>query len=63
MLKEPLVEPSLHQARIVNGSLAATGQFPYTVSLRSSGNVHFCGGFIVSNRYIGTAGEFVICRN
>lgn len=33
------------------------GQFPYQVSLRSTQNSHFCGGFIISNRWIGSAGK------
>lgn len=37
--------------RVVGGSNAALGQFPYIVSLRRSGS-HFCGGTIVSNVYI-----------
>lgn len=40
---------------IVGGSTAATGQFPHQVSLRSSGNAHFCGGFVINNRWVGSA--------
>lgn len=39
---------------IVGGSTAAAGQFPHMASLRSTGNTHFCGGFIINNRWIGS---------
>lgn len=38
--------------------LALMGQFPYQISLRSMQNSHFCGGFIISNRWLGSAGKF-----
>lgn len=42
--------------RIVNGENAAIGQFPHQVSLRIKGqNNHFCGGTIISSRWILTA--------
>lgn len=42
--------------RVVGGSNAEPGQFPYIVSLRrTSGNSHFCGGTIVSSFHIVTA--------
>uniref|UniRef100_A0A1Q3FHD4 Putative trypsin-like serine protease n=1 Tax=Culex tarsalis TaxID=7177 RepID=A0A1Q3FHD4_CULTA len=44
-------------ARIVGGSDAAEGQFPYQVSLRSAAGSHFCGGSIVNSRWILTAGH------
>lgn len=37
--------------RVVGGSNAAAGQFPYIVSLRRSSGSHFCGGTIVSSIY------------
>lgn len=44
--------------RIVNGKDAESGQFPYQVSLRiREHNAHFCGGSIISNRWIITAGH------
>lgn len=44
--------------RIVSGVSATKGQFPYQVALRVSifGTV-FCGGFIINEQWIGTAGE------
>lgn len=42
--------------RVVGGLRAAEGQFPYMVSLRyTSTYAHFCGGTIISNRYVLTA--------
>lgn len=35
------------EGRIVGGSNAALGQFPYQVSLRTAANSHFCGGSII----------------
>uniref|UniRef100_A0A8D8C6J2 Chymotrypsin-2 n=2 Tax=Culex pipiens TaxID=7175 RepID=A0A8D8C6J2_CULPI len=43
--------------RVVGGSDAAEGQFPYQVSLRSAAGAHFCGGSIVNSRWILTAGH------
>lgn len=44
------------QSRIVNGSTADVGQFPHQVSLRTlRKNEHFCGGSIISSRWIVTA--------
>ncbi|XP_065084078.1 chymotrypsin-2-like [Ochlerotatus camptorhynchus] len=40
------------EGRIVGGSNAAEGQFPYQVSLRSAANAHFCGGSIVNNNWV-----------
>lgn len=42
---------------IIGGRDARPGQFPFIVSLRSPQNVHFCGGFILSNQWIATAGH------
>ena len=48
------------EGRIVGGSQASPGQFPYQVSLRSSTNSHFCGGSIINARYILTAAHVII---
>ncbi|KAK4878706.1 hypothetical protein RN001_011212 [Aquatica leii] len=37
--------------RIVNGTTAVNGQYPYQVSLRRNG-LHFCGGSILNTRWI-----------
>jgi secreted trypsin-like serine protease len=43
-------------ARIVGGQNAALGQFPYQISIRTAASgSHFCGGFVISNRFMGTA--------
>lgn len=47
---------STFEERIVGGSDAAVGQFPYQVSLRlHNGTYHFCGGSIIGIRFILTA--------
>lgn len=50
--------------RIINGTDAILGQFPYHVSLRANNTptAHFCGGAILNSRWILTGGhctEFV----
>lgn len=50
----PVIDPEW-EGVIVGGSTATSGQFPHQVSLRSSGNAHFCGGFIINNRWVGSA--------
>lgn len=40
---------------IVGGSDAARNRFPWIVSLRTLQNHHFCGAFILSDRWIGSA--------
>ncbi|XP_055598668.1 chymotrypsin-2-like [Uranotaenia lowii] len=38
--------------RVVGGSDAALGQFPYQASIRTPANQHFCGGSIISSTWI-----------
>ncbi|XP_059622743.1 trypsin alpha-3-like [Phlebotomus argentipes] len=41
--------------RIVGGSSASSGQFPYQISLRNANNAHFCGGFLINTRFVVSA--------
>ncbi|XP_058829149.1 chymotrypsin-2-like [Topomyia yanbarensis] len=50
------------RGRIAGGTDAGAGQFPYMVSLRDSQLVHFCGGAILNNRWIITAGSCAVGR-
>lgn len=44
--------------RVIGGSDAQEGQFPYQISLRVGGE-HVCGGTIISNKFILTAAHCV----
>ncbi|XP_012162886.1 serine protease SP24D [Ceratitis capitata] len=44
--------------RIIGGQVAASGQFPYQVSIRLGGQ-HICGGALVSESYVLTAAHCV----
>lgn len=41
--------------RIVAGEQAFAGQFPHQASLKWHGGIHFCGGVIITNRFVLTA--------
>jgi trypsin len=49
--------------RIVNGTVAEDGEFPFAVSIRSSSTgQHSCGGSIISPEYILTAAHCVLSQ-
>lgn len=48
----------LYQDRVIGGSDAQKGQFPFQISLRVGGS-HVCGGTIITNKFILTAAHCV----
>ena len=55
--------PKIRSPRVVGGSEAFRGEFPWIVSLQyTSGDnymSHFCGGFLINNRYVVTAAHCI----
>ncbi|GJQ80525.1 hypothetical protein Trydic_g12416 [Trypoxylus dichotomus] len=49
--------------RVVGGSDAPLGGYPFIVSLRSAANSHFCGGSIINTNYILTAAHCLVGRS
>lgn len=48
--------PSDRNGRIVGGNTARPGQFPYQASLRNrETGIHFCGAFIINERWVGSS--------
>lgn len=45
---------------IIGGRKATPGQFPQLVSMRTIQNEHFCGGFILSDRWVCTAAHCTV---
>jgi secreted trypsin-like serine protease len=57
---KPVVDTNPAHARIINGSVAADGSWPFIVSLRSaSTGGHFCGGTVIAPNLILTAAHCV----
>jgi len=54
-------KPKRHSGlwRVVNGDQAELGSHPWAVSLEQESGAYFCGGSIISNRYIVTAAHCV----
>lgn len=50
------------EGRIVGGSAAGANAFPHQASLQSNANAHFCGAFIINNRWVGSAAHCTIGR-
>lgn len=58
MFAVSVIESSSLNGRIVGGTTAHKGQFPYQVSLKTAqAKNHFCGGFIITERWLGSAGK------
>lgn len=51
------------QGRVVGGSGVTLGQVPSMASIRSLTNVHFCGGTIITNRWVLTSAQCVAGKN
>lgn len=61
-IASPVSESFERKGRIVGGSNAVLGRFPYQVSLRNIANEHFCGGSIINSRWILSAAHCTIWR-
>uniref|UniRef100_A0A1B0CEB3 Putative serine-type enodpeptidase sp chironomus riparius n=1 Tax=Lutzomyia longipalpis TaxID=7200 RepID=A0A1B0CEB3_LUTLO len=53
----------LFSGRILGGTDAVAGQFPFVVSLRTLLNSHFCGGSILNERWVLTSGHCMMGRD
>lgn len=46
--------------KVVGGTDAAPGAYPFVVSLRTASNAHFCGGSILNNNWVLTASHCLV---
>ncbi|XP_001654842.2 chymotrypsin-1 [Aedes aegypti] len=62
-LKHGLAKQSDRSTRIAGGTVAAPAQFPFQVALLTAGDLHYCGGSILNQRWVVTAGTCVTGKN
>ncbi|GJQ80499.1 hypothetical protein Trydic_g12391 [Trypoxylus dichotomus] len=63
---QSLVEHGTDRARsfrILGGTIAENGAYPFMASLRTLSNIHFCGGSIINNLWVATAAHCMLGRN
>ena len=51
--------PNSGSGRLVGGTQAAAGDYPFVISL-SENDQHICGGFIYNDRWVVTAASCVV---
>lgn len=51
------VENQGDNTRVIGGRAVSLGDAPYVASLRTLTNIHFCGGVIITSRFILTSGQ------
>nr|XP_056718318.1 chymotrypsinogen A-like [Euleptes europaea] len=60
----PAIEPVISgYTRIVNGEEAVPGSWPWQVSLQEQSGWHFCGGSLVSDRWVVTAAHCGVTKS
>lgn len=56
------IKTSIPDTGIIGGQIAKAGQFPFIVSLQEGffRKEHFCGGSLISDKFVITAGHCVV---